>query len=166
MDNDRNLVVDVNVVVDLALEFAGVQTGQRQDLETLCGLLYRPVVLENELVTIRVVLTRHIMETAEVVLSRKLSDPHQVAGALRFAINKLHRKTGTLDGTIENYDELSKRSWARLGTDTEDEAIVAAAERHRAAVLTEDKDLLQYLGDRKIAHWSLTGLIAALRANA
>lgn len=166
MSIDRKLVVDVNVVVLLALEVVGVHTGQRRILEALCGLLNRPVVIDGIDVTIRPVLTRHIVFTAETVLNRELANPETAAKALRFAVSRLTGKGGVYDSTEEDYKALSRRSWVRFGTDTEDEAIVAASERHHAAILTEDKDLRQYLGDRKIAHWSLTELVSAAAAAA
>lgn len=165
MHQDRMLVVDVNVVVDLALEFTGVPTGQRRTLELICGAIGRRLVLENEDVIIRSVVTKHIVDTARTVLRRKVADEAQVERALGFALKRLLSRSGLYDDTVEDYTVLAKRSWVRYGTDTEDEAIVAAAERHRAAVLTEDKDLRQYLGDRKIAAWSMQSLLAATTAN-
>jgi len=164
MQRDRFVVVDVHYVVDLGLEWAGVQTGRRQELVALLALLGRTAVLDDEVVRIRPVLSEHIYQTALNVLSRTLST-QEATRALLAASKTILAQAGVFDSTHEDYNELSRRCWARLGTDAEDEAILACAERHHASVVTRDADFAQYLGDRKVAHWTATELVSASTVN-
>lgn len=152
--NARKVVVDVNDVINLTLEFAGVHTGHRAELETILQMLGRDVVINDELVLIQPVISRHIVDVARTVLRRRM-DALQLESVLKVALRRILVRNGIFDATVEDYRALSRLCWARGGTDTEDEAVVACAERKNAGVITEDKELLTYLNGRKIPCWSI-----------
>lgn len=163
MQRDRFVVVDVHYVVDLALELSGVQTGRRAEIESMINLFGRTVVLEDEVVHVRPLLSEHIYRTAKLVLGRRLSP----ADAQRFALGAakyILRCDGEFDATKEDYWALSRRAWVRCGTDAEDEAVLACAERYHASVLTRDADFRQYLSDRKVATFTAVELVSASMA--
>ena len=52
------------------------------------------------------------------------------------------------DPTEEDYALLARRSWYRGGTGKWDEAVLACAERHSAAILTRDQRFHEYVSQR------------------
>ena len=157
--HDGMIVVDANVVVDLALELAGVRTGRRDEIEALLNRIGRDVVIDGETVRIRPVLSWHIVTVARGAVARYLG-AEQADRMVVLAFKRLMARHGTYDPTVEDYQALARRCWARCGTDTEDEAVLACAERHHAAVVTNDADFRQYLGDLKVAAWSVATFAA------
>lgn len=157
--NQVKVVIDVNAVIDLTLEFAGIPTGHRAELEALLHLIGREVIIDDEIVLIQPVISRHIVDVARTVLRRKMNDS-QIERVLQVVLRRILVRNGILDDTVEDYRALSQLSWARCGTDTEDEAIVACAERFNAGVITADKELRQYLTARKFPSWSIDEFVS------
>lgn len=164
MPDTRYLVVDANVLVDLALELAGTPRQPGQCLKAFVTTVRQPMLeIDGELAHVRVVLSKHIMEQARKALVQEGRAPED---AVRLAIQAARivlGPDGVYDETDEDYKELSRRAWARLGTDAEDEAVLRCAEAHDAAILTRDRDFASYLDDRKVAHWSLNEFLNSVR---
>lgn len=158
--DDRNLVVDANIVVDTILAVSGKDTSRSNALKKLWALMGTSVLVEGELVIVRPVVSRHIAKVSRTVLLRKGLTDSEIDAGLRFVVSRVHATGGTLERADEDYKALSRRAWARHGTDTEDEAVLACAERNAAAVLTDDREFRQYLGDRKVACFSATEFIS------
>ncbi len=159
---DCRVVIDVNVVVDLALELSGVRTGHRRALESLLGTLGEVTVWRGESVRLRPILSSHIVTTARSVL-RRGRGAQEAEVLLRAAVRNIHLRGGIYDDTREDYYVLAARARDFFGTDAEDEAVLACAQRCHAAVLTEDREFRQYLADRHVQCWGLEAfcLVAA-----
>jgi predicted nucleic acid-binding protein len=151
---EARVVVDVNVVVDLALELGGVRTGHHRELEFLLGALGKVSTMEGEPVLLRPVLSHHVLQTGYTVLRRGRS-AEEAKVLLHAAAKNLFLRRGVYDATREDYRALAASAQHYLGTDAEDEAVLACAQRSGAAVLTEDREFRQYLGDRGIRCWGL-----------
>ncbi|MCP4794233.1 MAG: PIN domain-containing protein [Actinomycetia bacterium] len=150
MGSPLNLVLDANIVVDLIKQAVGAEQPAREMRELNAALQtdqYRPVI------------SRHIAEVTATVLRRSMPEESARTG-LNYLGAWLRSVGGHVDTSKEDYQELSQRCWKRFGTDTEDEAVLACAERNEAAVVTNDRDFAQYLGDRKITSWSLDSFTA------
>lgn len=155
------LVIDANVVVDLAREIGGQSTGQRTWLEAMCSSLNNPVRIDGEAVVMYPVMSEHIVRMAGQSLHRYFPEA-EAKRTHKLAVQAILKKGGLYDPTQEDYKTLARQCWAHYGTDTEDEAVVACAVRNRAAVLTNDRDLGGYLDDRHIANWSTSELASAV----
>ena len=159
----RHVVVDANVLVNMARELADSPTGRRRELKAFVSVVHRPeVVIDGERVHLRVVLSKHIVRMAYRPLVRRgITDP-KAADAVLVAARLLLGPDGLQDDTDEDYRALDRRSWTRYGTDAEDEAVLRCAEAHTAGIVTDDRDFASYLRDRKVPNWSLDGFLDAL----
>lgn len=164
MPDTRYLVVDANVLVDLALELADAPTGRRLALEAFLFAVHQPeLVIAGEHVHVRVVLSKHIVRMARQPLVRRGIAPAKATEAVLAAARLLLGSDGLRDDTDEDYKALSRRSWARCGTDAEDEAVLRCAEAYGAGILTNDRPFASYLSDRLVAHWSLDEFVLVAR---
>lgn len=163
----HRLVVDANILVDMCLEKAGVLTGRRGVLDRFLMAVSHPVELDGSSVLVTMVLSEHIVKQAERALVVKYRfQPDAAARSVFVAAKFLLGDHGLYDPTVEDYALLSRRAWYRLGTDAEDEAVLACAERTKAGVVTQDKEFLSYLVDsRHWPAWSLTAFAAKVCSN-
>ena len=159
----RYLVVDANVLVDLALELAGIPTSRRQALEALLCVVHQPeLVVDGERVHLRVVLSKHIVRMAYRPLVRRGVPHAKAVDSIVAAARLMLGNDGLRDGADEDYKALGWRAWTRYGTDAEDEAVLRCAEDHTARILTNDREFAGYLDDRKVGNWSLDGFLDVL----
>ncbi|MCL4413424.1 MAG: PIN domain-containing protein [Actinobacteria bacterium] len=155
------LVIDSCVagdIIDVGLK-ARLPFERKRDTKRVLALLGTPLEFHGEVTSIEVVLSEHILGEVKHFLAREerlpngalvrpgLSVPdteRQVKGVIKLLLDAGAHP----DPTEEDYDELGRRSWYRGGTGKWDEAVLACAERHGAAILTRDQKFHKYVQER------------------
>lgn len=113
----------------------------------------------GDLVTIQAVLSEHILGEVRHFLVRDERRPNGalvregLSGAaaerqIKKVVERLLGPGAEPDPTEEDYNLLGRRSWYRGGTGKWDEAVLACAERHGAALLTRDQRFHEYVSQR------------------
>ena len=147
-----NLVLDANIVVDLVRGFTDAPSENQRDLATFVNTLGDSV---------RPVVSLHIVNVARTKLAEKYVGEAQADKLLTRTLNVLKTKGLVFDSTKEDYPALNLQCRSRFGTDTEDEAVVACAERKHASLVTNDRDLRSYMRQTRIVEtWSLSEYVA------
>lgn len=132
-----NTVLDTNVVIDAIGGLASTDVRQRELASRALGALARPGTLNGRGVVLRPVLCAVVQDEIVLVMTREASADAAQA-VLRRVVDLVEGVGGIVDTVEEDYSAMALRSRQTGGTGAGDEAVLNAARRNNAVVLTAD----------------------------